>query len=144
MPSAPRTSTVRSCSLRRSKWACIIARNISRPCVRSICSTSCSGAFIASSLVRSSSSFFMFRRDSQHGLSLAIVAARAADIRPQALPAGAPFEQRLRNQLRQIDQVFAAAKDLHPSLIGGEVEVARLVVVIAPFADEPYTIAAAR
>jgi len=30
------------------------------------------------------------------------------------------------------------------SLIGGEVEVARLVVVIAPFADEPYTIAAAR
>jgi hypothetical protein len=80
---------MRSCSLRRSKCACIIARNVSRPWVRSICSTSCSGSFIASSLVRSSSSFFMFRRDSQNGLSLAIVAARAVDIRPLALPARA-------------------------------------------------------
>ena len=32
--------------------------------------------------------FFMFRRDSQNGLSLAIAAARAVDIRPLTLPAG--------------------------------------------------------
>jgi hypothetical protein len=73
----------------------------------------------------------MFRRDSQNGLSLAIVAARAADIRPQTLPAGALCEQRLRNQLREIDQVFAAAKDLHPCQIAssGQCAAAAQVVV---------------
>ena len=56
----------------------------------------------------------MFCRDSQNRLSLAIVAARAVDIRLATLPAGDPLEKRLRNQPRGIDQVFAAAKDLHP------------------------------
>ncbi|MBK9031384.1 MAG: hypothetical protein IPL61_08605 [Myxococcales bacterium] len=114
IPSSPRTATGNSRSERPSKCACIIARIISRPCVRIIRSISLSDACIASGLSRSSSSFFMLRRASQKGLSLAIRAALVFDIRPATLPAHDRSGQPVRNQVAGIDQLSAVAEDPHP------------------------------
>lgn len=57
----------------------------------------------------------MFCRDSQNGLSLAILAAFVVAIRSGTLPATDRSGKIRRSQPRGIDQVCAAGEDPHPS-----------------------------
>ena len=116
-PSTPRTSTGRSSAARIEVRLHHDAQHLAALCSQHPFDLVQRCVHRLRALVRSSSSFFILCRDSQNGISLAIVAIRALVIRPRKLRFADRSGQGHRDQPREIDQVSIATEDPHPSPI---------------------------